>query len=69
MSWSKKEIEYGIIKIEGKSIKVYTSQTSNYTVYIGEDIRDVRWNGDVILVTLESGRVRRYTSQTSFNTI
>jgi hypothetical protein len=69
MGWSKKEMEYGVIKTEGKSIKVHTSQTSHYSVYIGENIRDVRWNGDVILVTLESGRVRRYTSQTSFNTI
>jgi hypothetical protein len=64
-----KESKYGIIKIEGKTIKLYVSQTSCSVMNIGSEIKDARWSGNVLLVYLADGKIRRYSSQTSYSTI
>lgn len=69
MSWTKDQKNYGVLKIEGKSVKVYSSSTSNQVLTVGEEIQEVRWNGDILLVSLKNGKVRRYNSMTSYTTV
>lgn len=69
MSWSNDQKNYGVLKIDGRNVKIYSNQSSYSTINVGEDITDVRWSGDYILVTLRSGKVRRYSSQSSYSTI
>ena len=69
MSFSNEQRNFGVLKIDGRNVKIYSTQTSYSTINVGYDISDVRWSGDSILVTLKDGKVRRYTSQTSYSTI
>jgi len=68
MSWKKSQ-EYGVVKIEGKNVKMYNDSQYYETVHVGESVRDARWAGDALIVTLENGKVRRYTSSQYYITV
>jgi hypothetical protein len=61
--------KFGVLKIEGKQVKMYSSQNSFGSINVGEEISDARWNGDKLMVSLKNGKVRLYTSQNSYSTI
>jgi hypothetical protein len=69
MSWTKQQKDFGILKIDKQTVKIYSTQSSYSTINVGQEIRDVRWNGDVLLVSLTNGKVRRYKTQSSYDTI
>jgi hypothetical protein len=64
-----KEIKYGVIKIEGKVVKLYTCQTSYSCINIGKDVKDARWIGSELLIFLSDGKIRKYKTQSSYSTI
>ena len=64
-----KERNFGIIKIDKKIIKLYTTQTSYSSINIGTDIKDARWGGSELVVYLTDGKIRKYKTQTSYSTI
>jgi len=64
-----KERNFGIIKIDKKIIKLYTTQTSYSSINIGTDIKDARWVGSELVVYLTDGKIRKYKTQTSYSTI
>ena len=68
MSWSKKYIDFGVLKYELKTVKVYSSQYSYISISVGPaEIKDCRWSPDnQIIVYLQNGKVRKYSSQTSY---
>lgn len=51
MSWTKQQKDFGILKIDKQSVKIYSTQSSYSKINVSQDIRDVRWNGDVLLVS------------------
>lgn len=63
-----KERKFGVIKIEGFFIKLYTSQTSYSVINIGSEIRDARWNGNELFIYLTCGKVRKYNTQSCYST-
>ena len=71
MSFSKEFTDYGVVKIEGRRIKIYKSPSSYVSITnISEDITDARWVGDnTIVVYLKSGRVRKYRTLSNYITI
>ena len=69
MAWDSKLINFGVIKIEGKSIKLYENAHSYSSVHVGEEISSANWAGGELNVTLKNGKVRRYQNQNSYNTI
>lgn len=71
MSWDKRYVDFGIVKIEGQNrLKIYRDR-DNYTyLTVGnETITDVRWTGDQLSVWLSSGKVRRYKDSGNYITI
>jgi hypothetical protein len=64
-----KERKFGIIKIEKKVVKLYTSQTSYSSINIGEEISEAKWIGMDLIINIKNGKIRRYTNQNSFSTI
>ena len=69
MAWEPKYPQFGLVKVDGKNVKVYSSNTSYTTVYVGEPINSAQWAGDVLNVMLASGKARRYKSTSSYDTI
>lgn len=68
MSWLKNK-EFGVIKVNGKSLEVYNTRTTYNSIHVGYDIKEARWNGDQILVYLADGRVRVYKDLTNYSTM
>ena len=68
MSWSNAK-NFGVIKCEGKQIKLYSSRDNYNILAIHEEVRDARWAGDALVVYLASGKVRRYTSMDNYTFI
>ncbi len=69
MAWDSKFINFGVVKIEGKNVKVY-KDTSNYsTISVGEEITNANWAGGELNVALKSGKVRRYRDTSNYSTI
>jgi len=68
MSWETAN-KYGVLKVEGKSVKMYSSQTTNNVIPVGSTVKDARWSGSDLVVYLEDGKVRKYKNFTTYNTI
>jgi hypothetical protein len=69
MAWESKFINFGVIKIDGKNVKVYCDTSSNRTISVGEEVTNANWAGGELNVTLKSGKVRRYKDTSSYKTI
>lgn len=64
-----RERRFGVIKIEKRSIKLFTSNTSYSTINIGAEVRDAKWIGEELLVMINDGIIRKYKTQTSYSII
>jgi hypothetical protein len=69
MGWTKEQMTFGVLKIDKQNVRIYSNPTSYSVISIGQDIKDVRWIGDILQIYLISGKVRRYTTQTSYTSI
>lgn len=69
MAFSSAQQNFGILKVDGRNVRIYTTNSSYTLITVGKDIQDARWNGNEILVYLRDGKVRRYTSSSSYTTI
>ena len=69
MAWDSKFPAFGVLKIEGKNIKVYSSR-DNYTILtFTVAVNNAVWAGNFLNVTLADGKVRRYSSRDNYSTI
>ncbi len=68
MSFEKEKI-FGIIKVEKRVLKLYSTQTCYSSINIGLDIKDARWIGSELVVYLCDGKIRKYKSSTNYSTI
>jgi len=68
MSWEKCQ-DYGVIKIDGKKVRLQESLSQYSAIQVGEDVADARWAGDAVVVQLSNGKMRRYTSLSQYSEI
>ncbi len=69
MSWETKYPNFGILKIDGRKVKVYSDKNSYITIDASKDITNATWAGGELNLTLSDGRVRRYKDKNSYITI
>jgi hypothetical protein len=69
MSWDSRYISFGVLKIEGKIVKVYRDQSSYVNVNVGQPVQNAIWAGGELNITLSDGKVRRYRDQSSYKTV
>ena len=69
MAWDSKVLNFGVLKTEGKYVKVYSDRSSYITLSVGEEVTNAAWAGGELNVTLKNGKVRRYKNRSSYITI
>lgn len=66
--WDKAQ-NFGVIKINGKDVKLYYSNSSYSTIHVGYEVDDARWAGNHLVVNLRNGKARRYSSLSSYTNV
>ena len=69
MPWDLKYSNFGIAKIDGKNVKVFSGADNYFTIGLGEEVVDALWVGDELNVTLKNGEVRLYKDRYNYTTI
>jgi hypothetical protein len=69
MGFDSKFISYGVIKVEGEKLKLYSTSSNHIIINVGKEVNNAVWSGDVLNVYLKDGKVRRYTSTTHYSTV
>ena len=69
MSFDQRFISYGVIKIEGRNVKLYKDSSTYITVNINEEVSNAVWAGCFLNVSLKNGKVRRYSDTSTYQTI
>jgi hypothetical protein len=69
MPWDLKYSNFGIAKIDGKNVKVFSSADNYLTLGLGEEVTNALWSGIELNITLKSGKVRRYIDRNNYTTI
>jgi|APCry1669193181_1035450.scaffolds.fasta_scaffold07707_4 hypothetical protein len=69
MAWESKFFNFGVVKIDGKNVKVYYDSSQYRTISVGEEVISATWAGGELNVTLKSGKVRRYHDTSQYRTI
>jgi len=69
MPWDSKYSDYGILKIEGKNVKVYSDQSDYITIGLVDEVADAIWVDGELNITLKNGKVRRYSDRNYYITI
>jgi hypothetical protein len=64
-----KESLFGVIKVEGKKVKLYSMATSHIIINVSSSIKDARWVGKELIIYLDDGQIRKYKSPISYSTI
>jgi hypothetical protein len=67
--FNSKQKNFGILKVEGRIVKVYETQSVYSNLNIGHNVADARWAGDAIIVELMDGKMRRYTTLSQYVTV
>ena len=69
MAWDPKFPAFGVIKIDGKTVKMYSSKDNYAALTFSVPVKNAVWAGNILNVTLADGKVRRYSSRDSYSTI
>jgi hypothetical protein len=71
MSWDKRYVEFGLVKIYSSNrVQVFRDRDNYHFLTVGnETITDARWTGDTLTIYLKNGKVRRYRDQDNYTTI
>jgi hypothetical protein len=69
MPWDLKYSNFGIVKIDGKNVKVFSGPDSYFTIGLDEQVTNALWTGIELNITLKSGKVRRYIDRNHYTTI
>ena len=68
MAWDPKYPAFGVVKIEGRNVKIYNN-SGTYVMIQSIDAVSAQWAGNVLNITMKDGKVRRYPSQSTFSTV
>jgi hypothetical protein len=64
--WEQSFTECGVVKVEGINIKVYKDRFNYILIKVGKPIRMALWNGNILNVYLEDGKIRRYKDRLNY---
>lgn len=67
--FSKKQIDFGIVSINGNKVAVHETNTQSVSIDCGSPVTEARWSGDRVVVQLKNGEVRRYKSPSQFERV
>lgn len=60
---------YGVIRIEGPTIKIYKDVYVHQVINVGRPISHALWNSGTLTVYLSNGEIRRYRDHYSYETV
>ena len=69
MAWDSKYPAFGVIKIQGDKVHLYSSRDNYHTLTFGKPITNAAWAGSFLNITLVDGKVCRYSSSDNYSTI
>ena len=69
MAWDSKYSAFGVIKIQGDRVHLYSSRDNYTTVSVGKPVTNALWAGSFLNVSMADGKVRRYSSRDSYSAI
>jgi hypothetical protein len=69
MPWDLKYSNFGIAKIDGTNVKVFSDPNNYITIGLGEEGENAYWVGDELNIILNNGEVRRYIDRNFHITI
>jgi len=70
MAFDRKYQNYGVIKIEGGTVRLYESQQNFLTLNTsGGTPVSAFWAGDCVVVSMADGKARRYSMQQTFQIV
>ena len=69
MAWDSKFPAFGVIKIDGKAVKMYSSRDNYTSLTFTVLVKNAVWAGNVLNVTLADGKVRRYSSRDNYSSM
>ncbi len=69
MSFKSSEINYGVLKVKGRSVEVYESSSSYSLINTETEVESANWAGDAVLVKLKNGKMRRYKTKTTYENV
>lgn len=69
MAFDSRFIEYGVVKIEGEKVKLYSTSSNHIYINVGKEVTNAVWAGSTLNVYLADGKVRRYTSSSNYTII
>lgn len=69
MAWEPKYPNFGVLKIEGKNVRVYSDRNDYITIGLGDEIANAVWVEGELNITLKNGEVRRYKDRNYYKTI
>ncbi len=67
MAWDPKYPAFGVIKIQGDKVHLYSSRDNYTTLVPGKPVTSAVWAGNFLNVTLSDGKVKRYSSRDSYS--
>ena len=68
MAWDPKYPAFGVIKIQGDKVLLYSSRDNYTSISSGKPVTNAVWAGNFLNVTLADGKVRRYISRDNYST-
>jgi hypothetical protein len=70
MAFDKKYQNFGVVKVENGTVRLYESQQNYLTLNTsGGTPVSANWSGESVIVKMVDGKVRKYTLQQSYITI
>jgi len=69
MAFDSRFSDYGVIKIEGEKVKLYSTSSNHIYINVGKKITNAVWSGVTLNVYLADANVRCYTSPNTYTTI
>ncbi len=67
--WDSRFVDYGVVKVVDKKVKVYYGQVDYYEINVGHPINNANWSGSSVVVHLSDGSVRKYRNQVDYDKI
>ena len=68
MAWDPKYPAFGVIKIQGHKVLLYSSRDNYVLISTGKPVTNAIWAGNFLNVTLADGKLKRYDSRDNYST-
>ena len=63
MPWDSKYLNFGIVTIDRKNVKVFSDLNDYITIGLVDEVANAIWVGDKLNITLKTGEARQYSDR------